>query len=85
MSDQPRGKDGFARVRARIKQEYKIWRRAVQPFIDRWKRAPWSGHAFTNIWTEGARVARAAYFNGHLITYSLVLNLVLALLLWWRW
>ena len=85
MSDNPKGKDGLERLLARMKQEYKIWRSYVQLDTERWASKPWDMHAFTNIWVEGCREIRAAYFNGHLITWLIVTNLIALALLIWRW
>lgn len=85
MSDNPTGKDGAARVFARFKQEMKIWRSYVALDIERWVRCPWDLHAFTNIWVEGCREIRAAYFNGHVITWLIGTNLITAIALIWRW
>ena len=81
MSDNPKGKDGAARVFARIKQEYGIWKELNAEHIARWKKKPWSGHALVNIFVEGCRFPEAGYFNGHIMVYSFTLNLILAGLL----
>lgn len=85
MSDNPIGKDGIARVVARFKREFGVWRRWSAPHLSRWVRAPWDMHAFTNIWVEGCREVRAAYFNGHLITWLIGTNLITVVALIWRW
>lgn len=76
MSDQPIGKDGGERVLARFKREFKIWRRHVEPNIADFKSKP-SGHNFVDMFVEGCREVRAAYFNGHVIAWSLMLNVLL--------
>ncbi len=82
MSDKPQGKDGFIRVLARFKQEFKIWRRAVKPHLERLKN-PLDGHAFVNLWVEGCRVTEAAYFNGHVIAWSFYFHLVQFAVIGW--
>ena len=77
MSDNPVGKDGAARVLARMKKEYKVWRRANVENIERFKKKWYDGHSFVNMWVEGNRIPNTAYFTGHVLAFSLVANLLL--------
>ena len=85
VSDKTEGKDGLVRVIARIKKESKVWRRVVDPHLARWRDNLLDSHAFVNVWTEGARVKAAAYFNGHLISLLFFTNALTLGLLVWKW
>lgn len=72
------GKDGIERVVARMEYEAKVWARGNEKAINRWKKKWWKDpHAWTNIWVEGNRVPGTGYFTGHLMVYSLTLNIIL--------
>lgn len=72
-------KDGVERVLSRMKYEAGVWARGNKKAIDRWKKNWYKDpHAWTNIWVEGNRVPGTGYFTGHLMVYSITLNIILA-------
>lgn len=74
MSDNPKGKDGFARMFARFKQEAKEVKRVLKEQED-------SHDTYTNFWVESCR--HAPYLVGHLLAWFMPVLLLAATWNYW--
>lgn len=79
MNDNPKGKDGFSRVYAKMKLGAKKWWKATKTWRDEYKAEPTNSHHFVDIFVEGERIddREVEYFLGHVLCYLVVLTPVL--------
>ena len=75
------GKNGLRRDLGKLRYEWLILRRSIEPHTARWKKRPWDTHAYVNVLVESARLS--PYLIGHIDAFVYPLFIISTLFALW--